>query len=64
MTEQASTQTTTQSTKDRNYYRMLTNTELLETTKERLHLTELEQVLSERLLKADRELRERKGQDQ
>ena len=53
-----------QLTKDRNYYRMLTNTELLETTKERLHLTELEQVLSERLLKADRELRERKGQDQ
>jgi hypothetical protein len=55
MTEQA----TTQSSKDRNYYRMLTNTELLETAKERLHLTELEQVLSERLLKADRELRER-----
>ena len=53
----------TQTDKDRNYYRMLTNTELLETTKERLHLTELEQVLSERLLKADRELRERKGQD-
>jgi hypothetical protein len=57
------TQTTTQSTKDRNYYRMLTNAELIATTKERLHLTELEQVLSERLLKADRELRERKGQD-
>ena len=57
MTEQA----TTQSSKDRNYYRMLTNAELLETAKERLHLTELEQVLSERLLKADRELRERTG---
>ena len=55
------TQTTTQLTKDRNYYRMLTNSELIATTKERLHLTELEQVLSERLLKADRELRERTG---
>lgn len=58
------TQTTTQSSKDRNYYRMLTNAELIATAKERLHLTELEQVLTERLLKADRELRERKGQDQ
>jgi hypothetical protein len=48
-------------TKDRNYYRMLTNVELLETAKERLHLTELEQVLTERLLKAERELRERTG---
>jgi hypothetical protein len=45
----------TQTDKDRNYYRMLTNTELLETAKERLHLTELEQVLTERLLKAERE---------
>lgn len=52
-----------QPTKDRNYYRMLSNTELIATAKQRLHLTELEQVLSERLLKADRELRERKGQD-
>ena len=58
------TQPTTQPTKDRNYYRMLTNAELIATAKERYHLTELEQVLSERLLKADRELRERKGQDQ
>ena len=55
------TQTTTQPTADRNYYRMLTNAELIATTKERLHLTELEQVLSERLLKAERELRERTG---
>jgi hypothetical protein len=47
--------------KDRNYYRMLTNSELIATTKERLYLTELEQVLSERLLKAERELRERTG---
>lgn len=52
-----------QLTKDRNYYRMLSNTELIATVKQRYHLTELEQVLSERLLKADRELRERKGQD-
>jgi hypothetical protein len=59
MTEQANK--TTQTNKDRNYYRMLTNNELIATAKERLHLTELEQVLSERLLKAERELRERTG---
>lgn len=52
------TQTTTQSSKDRNYYRMLTNAELIATAKERLHLTELEQVLTERLLKAERERRD------
>ena len=51
----------TQTDKDRNYYRMLTNAELIATTKERMYLTELEQVLSERLLKAERELRERTG---
>jgi hypothetical protein len=45
----------TRTDKDRNYYRMLTNSELITTAKERLHLTELEQVLTERLLKAERE---------
>lgn len=46
---------TEQTNNDRNYYRMLTNNELIATAKERLHLTELEQVLTERLLKAERE---------
>jgi hypothetical protein len=40
-------------TKDRNYYRQLTNTELLQLIKETTHLTELEQVLAERLKKKE-----------
>lgn len=40
---------TEQPTKDRSYYRMLTNYELLTTVKESTSLTELEVVLAERL---------------
>jgi hypothetical protein len=45
-------------TKDRNYYRMMNNDELINHAKQCLHLTELEQVLTERLLKAERERRD------
>ena len=40
-------------TKDRNYYRMMSNHELLNHVKGMTHLTELEQVLIERLKKAN-----------
>jgi hypothetical protein len=45
----------TQLTKDRNYYRQLSNRELLQLIKESTNLTELEQVLAERLKKKEQE---------
>ena len=41
-------------TKDRNYYRMMNNEELLAHVKDSTTLTELERVLIERLKKAER----------
>jgi len=39
-------------TKDRNYYRMLTDTELVALTRDSSKITELEKVLAERLKSA------------
>jgi hypothetical protein len=46
---------TKQLTKDRTYYRQLTNRGLITTVKESTTLTELERVLVERLEKAERD---------
>ena len=45
---------TKQLTKDRNYYRMMNNAELIGHVKDSTTLTELERVLIERLKKAER----------
>ncbi len=45
----------TKLTPDRNYYRQLTNRELLQRVKETAHPTELEVVLAERLKKKEQE---------
>jgi hypothetical protein len=43
-----------QLTKDRNYYRMMTDEELVAYAKNSVAITELERVLAERLKKANR----------
>jgi hypothetical protein len=48
--------TTTNPTQDRNYYRMHTNDELIDHTKNQTRPTELELVLAERLKHAMRQL--------